>query len=44
MTRSDSTVLATRLDQVVTLTLIRLEKILDDSESAKMTGTHHWCV
>jgi len=35
MTRSDSTVFVTRLwlDQVMTLTLTRLEKILDDSDS-----------
>jgi len=26
----------------VTLTLTRLEKILDDSDSTKMTWTHHW--
>jgi len=33
MTRSDSTVLVTRLDQIMTLTLIRLEKVLDNSDS-----------
>ena len=33
MTRSDSTVL---------VTLTRLEKILDESHSTKMTRTHHW--
>jgi len=53
MTRSDSTVLVTRLGQVITLTLTRLgqvmtltltrlEKILDDFDSTKMTRTHHW--
>jgi len=51
MTRSDSTILVTRLGQVMTLT--RLENFLDesdstltrracDSDSTKMTGTHHW--
>ena len=51
MTRSDSTVFVTRLDQDMTLT--RLDKILDDShstltrracdsDSTKMTRTHQW--
>ena len=36
MTRSDSTILVTGLDQVMTLTLHRLEKISDDSSSQDM--------
>jgi len=31
----------TRLNQVMTTTLTRLEKILDDSDSTKMTRAHH---
>jgi len=36
MTRSDSTL--TRLDQVMTLTLTRFEKILDDSDPTLTRG------
>jgi len=46
---------STRLDQAMTLTLIRLDKILDDSDSTltqracdsdstKMTRAHHWSI
>jgi len=52
MTRSDSTIFVTRFDQVMTLTLTRLEKLLDDSDSilsrracdsysTKITQAHH---
>jgi len=37
MTRSDSTVFVTRLDQVMTLT-----RRACDSDSTKMTREHHW--
>jgi len=42
MTRSDSTVLVTRLDQVMTLTRKNFRWLWLDCDSTKMTRTHHW--
>jgi len=41
MTRSDSTVFVTRLDQVMTLTRKNFRWLWLDSDSTKMTRTHH---